>query len=296
MKKFLTILILSILIVGCLDFVFGKVMDSILCHSFKGEEGKISYVVNRSEDDIIIMGSSRAYRHINPSLLEDSLGQTVFNAGLSNMGIICNYGVFKGIISHHKPKLIIYDISHADFAKSDELSTYTASLKMMRSNNEIRHYVEELDPTERIKMLSGFYCFNTKFITILQNYFESGCDEYKGYKPYKGVMDYTPQQNLDTRTLDELKCKYFDEFIRTIKDKGIQVVVTVSPYYYPESNRWIDYGIELCAANAIPFLDYSKNDKFNYNKELFYDQIHLNEEGSTEYTKELIKDIKELNI
>ena len=71
---FIVIIITDILVgFGCRFYINN--------HRLSGEFGEIDYIVNKSDEDIIILGSSVALNGINPNIITDSLRASCYNGG-----------------------------------------------------------------------------------------------------------------------------------------------------------------------------------------------------------------------
>lgn len=284
MKRFLLHIALFFVIVCVVDYCFGKAVDKLYSTAKEGEKSKIYYIANRMGEDVVIMGSSRAYRHYNPMILEDSLKLSVYNAGASNMGIVCNYGLYKAFKDHHKPKIIIYEVYQTDFSQ-DDITTYLDNLRLLRNNRAVCEYISRISPDDKYKMYSSLYCYNTKWVYILQENVKASTKLEKGFAPDRGKLTHNPEKLPDIFTIDSLKVSLFKDFIKEVTGNGTQLFLTVSPLYYGECFQWINWAKEIAAENGIPFYNFSKEALFLENNDLFYDQIHLNEEGAIEYSK-----------
>ena len=67
-------------------------MDYVVKNIEVGGRGRDNYICDKSVDDILIFGSSRAVHHYNSSMIEDSLGMSCYNCGDDGNGIILSYG------------------------------------------------------------------------------------------------------------------------------------------------------------------------------------------------------------
>ena len=186
MKKFLTNIAIFFAIVAVVDFSLGKVLH-YLQSTAGGRTGAEYYACKKSNEDVIIMGSSRASHHYVPELFSEQLGLSCFNAGQDGNGIILQYGRWKMISERYTPKLLIYDISIGfDMALNDNM-TYVDRLKPFCNDGVVRSYVASLFPMERIKTVSNLYDYNFKFIEMFFDCIRKGDYTKKaGYIPLYG--------------------------------------------------------------------------------------------------------------
>ena len=109
MKTYVLRILLFFGIVAVVDVAAGKVFHYLQANKAGGRTGAEYHACRESNEDIIILGSSRASHHYIPRIIEDGLGMTCFNAGQDGNGIILQYGRWKMISERYTPKMIIYD-------------------------------------------------------------------------------------------------------------------------------------------------------------------------------------------
>lgn len=278
MKKFILHIILFFALVAGVDVLFGFTVDGLFARAKGGEKAKLYYLGNKLNEDVVIMGSSRAYRHFNPQILEDSLSLSVYNAGCSSMGIICNYGFYKLFAKEHKPKLIIYEVYDLDFVK-DDYSMYLSNLRPFRSDPVLRDYIALFEPTDRYKMMSSLYSYNTNWVYIVQENIKPSMSLYKGYQPYLGEMKQDPVKGEWNHELDSLKYELMKSFVLDCKKDSIDVLLSISPYYWGKC-EWLGWTKTLSKECDVDLVDFSEEEYFLNNKTMFVDPYHLNQRGS----------------
>ena len=291
MKKLLINIVLFFVFVAIVDCLFGFAVDDMFSKAKDGEKAKLYYLVNEMNEDVVIMGSSRAYRHYNPKILEDSLSMRVYNAGCSSMGIICNYGFYKAMVKNHKPKLIVYELYKTDFEK-DDYTVYLDNLRTFRKDKDIKEYVAGFDENDKYKMLSSLYCYNTKWVYIVQENIRPSAKLDRGYQPYKGVIKSEPSnEHHDDLIVDNLKIDLLKNYIIECKKDGIELVFIISPLYNGKCS-WLDQAKLIADEYDVSLFDYSSDNSFVYKKELFADQVHLNEDGANLFTQRVAVELK----
>jgi len=298
MKKFLINIAIFFAIVAVVDFSLGKVFHYIQATA-GGRTGAEYYVCKKANEDVIIMGSSRASHHYVPEIISEKLGMSCFNAGQDGNGIILQYGRWKMLSERYTPKLLIYDISSGfDMAVNDNM-TYVDRLKPFSREAVVKDYVSSIFPMERIKTLSCMYCYNYKFIEMAFDRLRNG--DYKevgGYIPLYGhirsevVERGQPEKEISIET-DLVKLYYLEELIKEAKGKGTHVVLVVSP-------TWKGGGLSaeafsevktLAESYGVEFLEYI-NSEICDNPDYFEDSAHLNDKGARVFTEDLLSRIK----
>ena len=161
----------------------------------------------------------------------------------------------------------------------------------------MRAIFSSIDPTEKYKMLSKMYCYNSRFIEILFDYIhpieECGI---KGYIPYNSKMDKTKidpneiDKHLESYDFDPLKLDYIKKLIDAVGNENI--IVTVSPRWYGLDQASYKPLKEICKEKGVIFLDFSNHPKYVHNDYYFKDGTHLNARGADEFTRDLLQQLE----
>ena len=262
------------------------------------------YCLTESQDELMILGSSRAAHHYVPQIFEDSLGMSCYNAGSDGMCIYYHYGILASRIQRGcPPKMIILEVIGTDVEVSQS-ATFSLDAALDRY---APHYGEfaEIDSMfamngwkEKVKLLSKTYKYNSKLVqTIKCNYIP--WPEDRGYEALNGVMKISEgEQAADVLApssvepnIEERKLVYLQKFIDDCKHNNIELVMCYSPYYNQATPASICLLQEIAEKNDIMFLNYG--DEVNFQKpEYFQDASHLNDTGAKEYSKEIARKLK----
>ena len=82
MKRLILFIVMVSIIVLSTDILLGFCCRYYINHHrLMGEFGEIDYIVNSSNDSIIILGSSVALNGLNSNIIEDSIGISCYNSG-----------------------------------------------------------------------------------------------------------------------------------------------------------------------------------------------------------------------
>ncbi len=266
----------------------------------KGDMSHHKYIIDGTNEDILIFGSSRAAHHYNPQIIADSLALSCYNCGQDGKGIIQYYGWWQLIRQHYKPQVIIYDV----FMKFDLLAVednhkYLGGLKDSYGRAQIKEIYEDVDPTEKYKMMSMMYRYNSSFHRYVTSFFFAGSKKNKGFKPINRQMDKKrlkkDGKSLDCNyPIDSLKLAYLRKFIDETND--VKVIFVISPTLYGIDQKDIAPIRNLCADKGIPFIDFSNNPKYLGKIEYFSDYLHLNKRGADVFTRDLVEKLKSISI
>lgn len=264
-----------------------------------GYVGHHNYILKGSHEDILIFGSSRAIHHYNPQIITDSLGMSCYNCGQDGNGIILFYGWWQVIKQHHKPKVIIYDIApFYDLLKGKDNQKYLGWLKEVYDEPNISGIFDDIDVTEKYKMESQLYRYNSKFHQIAADYIHPFfAVKSNGFLPLTGKVDTMrikkdsdKKGNVKDAYPDSLKINYLSRLID--EAKGVKIVFVVSPMWYGLPYQYLSPIREICNQHHIPFFDFSNSPKYVHNNIYFKDGSHLNSLGADEFTRDLMHLIK----
>ena len=283
------------------DFLVGWSMEYITDHIEVGGQGRDNYICNKTEDNLLIFGSSRAVHHYNASIFADSLELSSYNCGEDGNGIILGYGRLLMVKERHQPKVIIYDVNPTYDIEKNDNSQYLGYLRARYHRKGISLIFDDVDKNERYKMMCQMYRYNSKFLQTIFTFLTGKAhdDGIKGFRPLKGVMDkmkirgaYGNNTNKKPQvaTRCPLKERYISNFISLCK--GSKTFFVVSPSWYGITNENKDYIKEMCNKNNVVFIDFSNDPKYVHQDVYFKDGSHLNEKGADEFTKDLIQIIK----
>lgn len=289
MKKFLFKVLQFFIAVVVLDIIYGFACQYMNDHSKGGGVKSRYYVCKESNEEVLIFGSSRAKHHYVPDIIEDSLGMTCYNTGEDGNGIILCYGFLKMITQRYSPKLIIYDVTGFDIYEDDNIK-YLDLLKPYYHEPGVDSIFWAVNPKTRFMMLSNLYRYNTTCMSVLGNYIHPMTNYPKGYCALYKTMDYEPViRDSKKMKVDSLKLRFFEQFIQLSERRGIQLFCCISPTY--KAQFCDDYYMPiktLCKYYNVPYLNDVASSTISCNKSLFQDRTHLNHNGASMYTRELV--------
>ena len=283
-----------------MDWMIGSLMASFYHHSKHGIFYRQIYCLTESNENILILGSSRAAHHYVPSILEDSLGMSCYNAGSDGMCIYYHYAILSSYLASGRiPKLVIYDVNDFELCESNG-ATFTLDAALDRLAPHYGEY-KEIDSLfslngwkEGLKLKLRTYRYNSKMVQLIK------CNllptvEDNGYEAVYGILPDSLQMcdipYFTTQKKEDGKMRYFVEMIKKLKANKIPVILVYSPIY--EKGHWnnIDDIRQIAKQYDIVVLDYTNNSSL-MKPELFKDVMHLNNEGAYRFTRLIISDLK----
>lgn len=300
MQKFLLKTVLFFVFIAIIDVFSGKIFAYLIEQTKGGDNWRNNFICNSVDDDILIFGSSRACHHYNPIIIHDSLNLSCYNCGQDGNGVILNEARYQLILQRYKPKVLVYDI-HPEFdllVKGDN-HKYFKYLKAYYDRTGIPEVFESVDDTEKYKMLSQMYRYNSNCIQIISDYIHPLAD--------KGINGFRPiNEELDTMKVrkgaiehqipifDSLKISYIKKMVNESIDT--KIVFVVSPLWNGADTTPYQPLRDICKEKNILFLDFSNDSKYVHNNMYFRDGSHLNARGADEFTKDFIVELKKHKI
>jgi hypothetical protein len=277
--------IVFLVILFALDFLLGSVLHKL----YFLNDNKYSYGILKTEAEVIIVGSSRAEHHYIPSVLTDSLGLTCFNMGSGGQNIYYDYGIINAILARYRPKIIIVDLMYIDYEvttsrhNTDNLSIFLP----YRNLKEIREVVNLRGATERIKLLSRVYPFNSQASNIVYSILKGGDNPHlimDGYIPLEGEI-HLPVKKANQGIVsmaDYTKVDYLKRIIDHCRSRDVRLILVKSPTYTGVDGNELasEYICNYASKSGADFWNYGQDTLFLFKKALFKDEMHLNHKGA----------------
>ena len=282
-----------------MDFIFGSALETLYFKQRNGELYRITYSMDKTKEDILVFGSSRAEHHYHPDIFRERLNMSFFNTGLEGEHIPFHYALLRGTLKHYTPKVVILDFVAGEFKYNKEAYEKISNLlPYYRSHPAIRDIVQLRGPFEKIKLMSHIYPYNSEEIEILQGFFTSrklSHQEETGYFPIN-KQETESERNIvyaDSYPVDSTKINLYKSFLSDCKKAGTELFVICSPYYLDAKNE--EYSIRIAKKIAkeynVDFLDFSNGLQLFKNKAYFSDPYHLNDLGARVYSNIVIDSI-----
>lgn len=300
MIRFLRKLALFAIIILAIDILAGVVFSHWLTNITSGVLGNDNYICYHCKDDVLVFGSSRAKFHYNADLMSDSLGMSAYNCGASGQGIILSYGRLLMIKQRYQPKVIIYEVTPEFDLLKDDNHKYLSFLRTHYDQPGISEIFDEVDTSERIKMKSNLYRYNSNFLhnplRLLKPAPENrNANGHSGFLPKTEPFDKMKlkedREDVEERDTDPIKVHFLKKFIESASPA--KVIFVASPIWYGRNPIELSASKELCAELGITFLDYSNSPKYIHQDKYFSDGSHLNQRGADEFTRDIIQQIKQ---
>lgn len=286
-----SILFITILVV--VDILLGAAFRTLQRNAKGGDFGRNEFIHNRMTDDIVLFGSSRCIHHYDPTIISDSTGMSCYNCGCDGNGIIMFYPRYRMITERYNPKVIVYDIEPAfDLLKGDN-SKYLGWMRMYYDRPGVDSVFWTVSPAERIKMLSDMYRYNSRFIQLISDNIRPLQSDVRGYRPVDKQMGYEPEVDSSHKSYeyDPLKLHYMELLAIGCKQRGINLIMAMSPKYKCTNDEVFSPVFDLCDKYGLQLINHYCDSNFVFDRDYFYDSVHMNRKGATAYTESIIKEI-----
>ena len=260
--------------------------------------------------ECLIYGSSRAWIHFDPAIIEEKTGFSAYNLGLDGqIFILQKFRHDEALKYNSKPKIIIHSLDIFTLENPEGLFNASQLYPYFLWNRDMKNGVELYNEFTFFDLYIPLYRYigdSKSFINCVSYYLKSSDEEPARIKGYKGNdMSWNNdlekartkkgkyQAYVDSTAL-ELYCKWIEE----CKEKNISIVMVYSPEYVAgqqfieNREKVIDVYKEISNRYGILFLDYS-NDSISYNRDYFYNSTHLNKTGSQIFTEKFVDDWSE---
>lgn len=299
MKK----LLIYILVIAGLFFVMdratGVVLKALYKQSNATDAYKISYANETTRDSILFMGSSRCLHHYVPAIFEKELGTTCFNAadwGIKN--IYYQYGLLGNILQRYTPQVIVLEVHPCDWLQTpysgkERAGSLAPYCGMSENCDEMLRLAGSYWPCR----LSAVYRYTGSLPNLLFGRWGGMDKNLKGWKPMDGQLDtkgiVAEEYPFE---IDQERVALLERFIKTCQQKGIELILAVSPMYICSEQDVFKFVHDLADKHHLVCLDHYRDPAFVGHAELFYDFGHMNRQGAKRYSTMVSKELKELSL
>lgn len=290
------------------DLAVATMLDYCYIHSLTGPYGGMinAYIRKTPKPDLLIMGSSRAYRHIDPKILPISAVNLAMDSkGIRYQLLLLKILLQEGVI----PRNILLHIDEDNFAFLERRDYHPSGLNGLSyyywRNADVRQALDALGPFEHWKYLFRTYRYNGFALGVVRNYVNTMQGKINAENGFGGI---TPTSRDSLNALYDVglfvKKRFSDrsflhpepfgdlrQFIQICRSKGIRLIAIASPVLdercrvAPAARNQI---ISFIEQQGVPFLGFSV-DRIPELKSpsLWEDSRHLNANGAAIFSKKL---------
>lgn len=247
--------------------------------------------------DLIVLGSSRAWIHISPAILDSMLNVDSYNLGLNGHNFHLQYAKYAAYLEkNRKPKTIIYSLDITSLIRREILFNkyqflpYTDIPIVAESLMEYKHGIkkaETLIPLLKYRKEHDLIKIGVEEFFALKHYSN---DKYKGYKSYDtGWSDIAKDHTDNHIELDSATVNLFESFVEQCLSDEIELIIVYTPSYVRNqaitANRAEVMNTYRGIADKydLEYWDYSQ-DSICFDKKYFMDGKHMNKTGAELFT------------
>lgn len=258
--------------------------------------------------DIAVYGSSRAWRHIDPSILNDSLSMQVYNFGADGQRFNTQYIRHEMYTKNNPlPKYIIHSVDLWTLDVQAEMYNHYQFLPYMFWNQNLKNHLENISQFKTldfyVPMIRYYGTGNAHVEAFIKDMLKR--DEGLRVNGFKGsdlkfnvdVVNSNVIIDKSNSSQDKIDIKRYEEFILECKKMDIELILVYSPEYKDSKNSLtnrdsvIAMYSKLCKKYDLIFLDYTLSPLCE-NKENFFNMTHLNKVGASLFSQMLAHDLK----
>ena len=261
--------------------------------------------------DLIILGSSRAYLHFSPQIIDSAFNVNSYNLALDGKPFRIQYYRLMLYLKHNKkPKFIIQNVDNGTLSRdlADFDSQFLPYLGIKEIDDAVKTYrgINWKDKYIPMYKYHGNYELIVKgFMGYMNISYTQKNSEYKGFLTHNKSWDSSFSNFLKInphgwyQSIDRDTKELFERYLELCKAENIKIIFVYTPEYYEAqklslsrdsiTNIFKNYG----AMYKIPFFDYS-NSSICLNKTNFYNSQHLNTTGVIKFNSLLSHDLKSI--
>ena len=314
MKKF----ILKIGIFGTVLLGLASMLDYVITRGLmktddldSGYEvfSTLSTICSSSIDaDVLIKGSSIAYRDVNPFILDTMLKVNAYNIGKAGAEVFKQHVTYMTFEKFNpKPKCVIQMVDYFFLSMDDDIDYRFVPFYPFLVGREYLTGASIL--MSYVPLYRYYYWKNLLLERGLKNFFNNKNDSVthrKGFFESDFQWDDTNllkilQQDSLVAGKNPEAIELFDSYLNHCKKNNIQIIIVLAPMYF-EASDYVKDKVEVkniyrsfSEKYDIPFIDYSTS-SINNDTTYFFNSTHVNKKGSNFYSTKLAHYIDSLGI
>lgn len=262
--------------------------------------------------DILFLGSSHAYRGIDPSLIDSLLGVNTFNLGSSGQTPLTSYHVLKNAAEHLYPKMVVIDLYFYAFMEENQLANGGNNwLELQASGAKWAFLFKAFDPYEMaaLTLLPILRKKNNLRYTLRKHLLGDDHLDDAGAYQGKGYVRQDSRISIETLQAERFysQLELEEDWVLAKHEKGLRKLVafcqemgielrcisapmpTISFQKIKDQQRVQQYLSTLTRDLGVAYGDDTQDPKLGLQDDLhFYDDNHLNHAGVKLWNKALI--------
>ena len=277
------------------------------------------YSQRKNSINLICLGSSHAYRSLNPFLMDSILGGNTFNLGSSGQSIQTAYYVLKNALRSQNPNTVVLEVYFYAFFEYDQTKNGGYNFDYIKwSRDKVEFLIGGFDLNESITVLlfpSIRYKDRGKY--LLKKMLGRAVLPPRGDYYGKGfVRNFNRVKNSSLTRRNHFDDFYFDIekadqkdilYLRKLKElcdtNGIRLIWVTAPIPQTTYQKLDNISVtntffqEQAKELGVPYYNYLDASSLPLNDTLhFMDSNHLNWAGANIFTEQISKDIMDLDL
>jgi hypothetical protein len=259
--------------------------------------------------DLLIFGSSRAWKHINPTMITYNLGISAYNLGIDGHNFWLQDLRYRELLKHNKrPKFIICSLDYLTLKKNKDLYNSEQFLPYMLLNKNIEEATISYNGFSSLDFQMPLIRYYGKYRSVIAaaSYSDNSVTRVKGYMGRDEVWNSDFDKAKASMKSFEIKLDkptiiLFENFLKECKTNNIKIIFVYTPEYI-EGQKFVSNRSQIMELYKkyskqyqIPFYDFS-NDSISFQKKYFYNASHMNKIGSQLFTKKLIDTLRSSDV
>lgn len=312
MKRFLTHTLVFILVLLIVFSILDLLVSAGLRRSGHDDFAEWEDIVRGQVDaDLVVQGSSRAFVHVSPAIVDTLMDLKSYNLGMDGYNFFmqrCRWDMYRKF--NRKPKYVVQIVGNYTLDKRSDLYEYQQFFPYLHDpviRKGTRHY-EGLNFADYFIPFMRYFSQSDYVALGLRSLLKQGPRSSRKYKGYLG------RDRVWDGTFDEFKKTYpdgfilnfnpeivdlFDTWLAECRAEGVVVFLVYAPEYIEvqsmmrNRDEMIALYQGLSGKHGFTLLDYSGH-PISHEKEYFYNSQHLNRRGAERFTTDMVHRIMEM--
>lgn len=258
-------------------------------------------MLHQLDADIAVFGSSVAWVHFDPMVIENVTGASCYNFGINGANFIQYEGLLKEYLEYSESKIIVLAGTSTEFIKRESIYEIDRYYDWF-GNENVYTSLASIDPLlawrSRYIPMYDIITLNKKIYRIslrglLGQTYSILEREVKGFSPKQRSWKAKEVDGNFLIEVDNEVIKKYQETIIAINRKGKRVVLILAPIYVDGQKSIVNLNevrkaYQTLAGEENIFLDFTYSE-ICQNKSFFYNNTHLNAEGAKLFSREFSK-------
>ena len=306
---------LLVFVVGLVvvDRVLAGGLRAVLARATSGElTGRINTVLDLAEDqDVLTFGTSRAVYHVDPRILESSLGRSALNLGSKGRGILYAR-MMQALLFERgaRPEIVLLQVEPNDLytlkpARAGLFAPYYDESPVVRA------VLDDGDVFAPLRFSSHAYRYNGLIPSLAMNAVRSSSFSlaHRGFVPVQGdLVGVPPPSPEEVDVGEDSEAEFplpqavalYRDFVRDAQERGARVLMFTGPRFRSgppalREQRGIDAFERLAEELDVPYRPMTEQDYPELaSGALYFDPSHMNERGASRFSELLAEEVREL--